>query len=186
MTTAIRKIGALSVAATLLLLAVWYFALWHPQSHSLKAAHATRDAAEQQINELDTQVVQLHGLVKQLPADQAKLAKLQAGIPDEPSLETALDELHQVAVSSGVTLSSVGPSNPMTASNGASTTQTSGAPSITLTMSATGQPGQVTRFLQDLTTMPRVVVVDQLALASGNTTTVQINARIFYAHQSKA
>jgi Tfp pilus assembly protein PilO len=184
-TTGFRRIATISAAAVIVLVAIWYVALWHPGTKHLAAAHQAQADAQQQVDQLNTQVAHLHGLVKEAPADKARLTQLETGLPDDPSLDTALDDLNRVAVSSGVTLSSVGPSAPADQTPGTGTASASSGPqSIALSMAASGQPAQVIAFLQALTTMPRLIVVDQVGLSTGSSSAAQISARIFYAATS--
>ncbi len=188
MITGTRRIAAVAGGAALLLVAIWYFALWHPQSKHLAAAHQARTAAEQQASTLDSQIGQLRALVRQIPTDNAHLSALSAGIPDLPSLDTALDQLHAVAVRSGVDLTSVGPSSP-SPSQGGSGSAASSLPAITLGMTASGSPAQIAAFLEDLqnpSVMPRLIVIDRITLSSGGQTSAQITGRIFFADAAAA
>jgi Tfp pilus assembly protein PilO len=180
----IRKIATVAAAVALALVVVWYGALWRPQTHALGVAHQAQAAAAQQVGQLNSQVAQLQVTARQIPADTKRLQVLDAALPQSPSLDSALAQLHQAATVTGVTLASVGPSTPAAASGatGASATSASAAgPAITLTMSASGSYGQLTSFLTQLTSMPRTVVVDQVQLAGTKLITASITARMFYA-----
>ena len=186
MTTFPRRIAAVAGAASLVIIAIWYFTVWSPQSKQLAAAHKAHAAAEAKVAQLDNQVVELKGLEKEIPADEASLAVLEQNLPDNPQLDSALNELHQAAVSAGVTLASVGPSTPAGASgpaSGSAPTAKSAEPSVTLSMSATGGPAQIGSFLAQLAQMPRVLVIDHLTLSGSNPQTASMTARIFYAGQ---
>ncbi|MGH9054517.1 MAG: type 4a pilus biogenesis protein PilO [Acidimicrobiales bacterium] len=180
MNVATRRIAAIAAGAAVVLLIIWYVAAWRPLSSQLHKAHVAHAAAQVKVQQLGSEVVTLQGLVKQVPADTARLAQLDANIPDTPQLDQALDQLHQVAVTSGVSLTTVGPSSPAApAASGAAAP--SGPPALTLTLSATGTQQQVMAFLASLATMPRTVVVDHLGLSGSNQVTASISARIFYS-----
>jgi Tfp pilus assembly protein PilO len=184
MMTTTRKIVAIAAASAVAFVLIWYMALMRPQTHNLAAAHKARAAAEQKIATLDAQLASLRALVKQIPADQARLGKFTAALPDTPSLDTALDQLHQAATGAGVSLSAVSPSTPAVATGAASSSAqaVSGGPAITLSLTATGSYPELTSFLRSLVTMPRAVVVDSLSLAGeGSQLSANISARIFYA-----
>jgi len=178
MTTSTQRIASVAVAVAIAMILGWYFILWSPQTHDLKSAHQARAAAEQQINQLDSQVSQLDVLVKQIPADTARLKALDNTLPDNPSLDSALDQLHQTAAQTGVLLSSLDPSTP---ESGSSATPAPGGPAITLGMTATGSYRQLMGFLTDLARMPRALTVDDLTLSGSPELTANITARIFYA-----
>jgi Tfp pilus assembly protein PilO len=193
MNTSIKRIGAVAGAAALLVLIVWYFALFRPQSRDLAAAHKAHAAAEQKVSQLHNQVTQLDSLKSEIPADKAALSVLDAAVPSSPELDSTLIQLHTVATASGVTLSAVSPSAPpaktasgssstASSSSGASggTASPSGSPSISLTMSASGSYAQIMSFLSGLAGMPRTVVVTSLNIAGTSQLTAQITANIFY------
>lgn len=179
MTTFPRRIAAIAGGVAIVVIALWYLAVFSPQSKNLKAAHAAHAAAETKIGQLTTQVQHLKVLVNEIPADQASLATLEQNLPDNPQLDTALNQLNQAAIASGVTLQSVGPTDPGTSGRSAN----SGEPSVALSLSAVGAPAQVSGFLTRLSQMPRVVVVDRVALSGTSPQTASIGARIFYAGQ---
>ena len=192
MSTSTKRISAIAAAAALILVVGWYLALFSPEHKKLSAAHKAHAAAEQQISSLNSQVLQLQALEKQIPADTKRYASLSAAVPDRPQLDAVLTQLHQIATASGVLLSSVGPSAPTSTSSGGGSQSSSsgsqstagGPPVITMSLSATGTYGQLMRFLSELASIPRVFVVDHLGLAgSGNQMSASINGRIFYAGQ---
>lgn len=186
MMTANRRITAIAAAAALVLVVIWYFMVWTPQSKNLKTAQKAHAAAEQKVGQLQTQVGQLEGLVKLIPADNAKFAQLQAELPDNPQLDTALNLLHQAAIQAGVQLTTLTPATASSSGGGSSQSsgsQAAGAPAVTLTMSLQGSMDQVKTFLGELTAMPRTVVVDKFSISTGASASANITARIFYAGQ---
>lgn len=181
MNTSTKRISGVTAAAAIVLLAIWYVALFHPETKQLTSAHRAHAAAEQQISSLQSQVSQLQVIERQIPADKKKYAVLTKALPDTPQLNTVLRQLHQAAVTSGAFLSSVNPTAPAAVASGSGP---SGGVSLQVQMSATGSYAQLMRFLSLLATMPRVLVVDHLTL-SGSTSqmTANMQARIFYAGQ---
>ena len=180
MNTTMKRIGIVAGLAALVLVVGWYLTLFSPQARDLSKAHKAHTAAEQKISQLQNQVVQLNALKSQIPADEAALSVLNAAVPRTPQLDTALQQLHTAAVTSGVNLSTVSPSSPTTSSTNTAQ-KSSGTPSITLTMSASGSYPQLTSFLAELATMHRTVVVTSLTIAgTGTQLTAQVTANIFY------
>jgi Tfp pilus assembly protein PilO len=177
-----RRIPLMAGGAALLLLVMWYFLLWAPEMKSLKSAHKAHAQAEQKISDLNVQVGQLHALVKQIPADKARFAQLEAALPENPQLDQALNLMQQTASQSGVVVSSLTPSTPG-GSSSASPSGGGGVPAITLNMSVQGGAAQIKAFLEGLDHLPRTVVVDKLALNGGASSTATLTARIFYAGQ---
>jgi Tfp pilus assembly protein PilO len=181
--TTTRKIVAIAAAGAVALVLIWYVALVRPQAHHLAAAHKAHAAAEQKIATLDAQLAGLRALVKQIPADRARLGAYTAAVPNTPSLDTALNQLQEAAASARVTLSNVSPSTPASATGGASSSaQAAGGPAITLGLTAAGSYPALTNFLRATASMPRAVVVDSLSLAGqGSQLSANITARIFYS-----
>jgi type IV pilus assembly protein PilO len=172
-----KRITAVAAVGAVLILAIWYLALFSPQSKNLKAAHKAYTAAEQQVNALRTQVAGLQALERQVPHDKAVLASLNQAIPSTPDLKDVLDQLHALAVSTGVELTSVGPSvSPNANSSG-------GISSITMTLNLTGTYPQVTNFLKGLTTMPRTVVINSVSIGGGSagSLSTSLSTYIYYA-----
>lgn len=178
--TANRRIPAIAGAAALFVIVIWYLLLWAPEAKSLRAAHKAHTAAVQQIAQLDSQKAGLNALLKQIPADNARFAQLEAALPENPELDQALNLLHQAAAAAGVSITSLQPTLPAT---GSASATSQGGPSIALSMSVSGSPEQVKAFLSALSTLPRTLVVDKAAIASGTGSSASISARIFYAGQ---
>ena len=190
MTMANKRIPAIAGGIALVLVVVWYFLAWSPQAKNLKTAHQAHAAAEAKKLDLESQMGQLQGLLRQVPADNAKFAQLQAELPDNPQLDQALNLLHQAAAQTGVLLASLAPSTPasLAGTGGSSSSSSSsgsssqaGGPAITLGMSVQGTFAQVKAFLAALQALQRTVVVDKIAISGTTSTTATISARIFYA-----
>lgn len=194
MTITTRRLAAISAGVAVVLMLVWYAALFRPQSHQLQSAHARYTAAEQQISQLQSQVAQLEQWEKEKPADQAKLAQLDAMVPTAPDLHSILTELNAAAISTGCQLSTLNPSNPFTATHGPGSgpgsTSSAGAQSIQITMTVAGDYPQLHGFLTALEQMPRSLLVDTINITSSSSSgpaqaskqlQANITARVFYA-----
>lgn len=176
-----RRISVGAVAAGVVLILVWYFALFHPQASHLKSAQRQYTAAQEQVTALQAQVHSLEAIEKQVPADTARLASLDANVPKTPDLKDVLDQLHALATSTGVQLTTVSPSTTNTGTSSTSSGSTGGVQSITIGMNLSGSYPQITGFLSGLTKMPRTFVIDSAAIGSGSTgLTAQLSTQIFY------
>lgn len=174
-----RRISMAALAAGVVLILVWYFALFHPQATHLKTAQREYTTAQEQKIALEAQVRSLEAIEKQVPADTARLASLNANVPKTPDLKDVLDQLHALATSTGVQLTTVSPSSTNTASS-STNSRSSAVQSITIGMSLSGSYPQMTAFLSGLTKMPRTVVIDSAAIGSGTGLTAQLSTQIFY------
>lgn len=179
-----QRIGMVCAGATLLLVAVWYFAFWSPQGHRLTQAHAAQTAAEAKVTQLKSQVAQFEALERNIPADKLKLAKYTAAIPSDPQLSAALNQIQAAATATNVSLTSISPSGAPSAT--AKAQSASGVPDIGISMSVTGTYAQDMSFITSLGSMPRTLVITNLALSggSGSAISTSISAEIFYSGQS--
>jgi Tfp pilus assembly protein PilO len=185
-TVSMKRIGGVTAAIAVVLVAVWYAALIRPQRHDLSAAHKKYDAAATQASQLQQQVSTLQAVLRQVPADTAKLKVLDAALPTTEDLQDVLNMLHQSAVTSGVQLTSVAPSNTNSSSSSSGSSSSTGGSAtkqIGLTMALSGQYPQVMTFITDLVHLNRVVVIDGATFSPNPTNgmTASLSARIFYA-----
>jgi Tfp pilus assembly protein PilO len=172
-----KRITAVAVAAAVVVLLIWYVALFRPQSRHLSAAHKAHAAAEALVQQRQQQIGELQSLVHQIPADDAKLSTLNAAVPTTPDLKDILDQLHGLATSTGCELTAVNPAPPATPG-----TSTSGPQSIQVMMSVSGGYSQLMAFLTGLNHIPRTVVVDSASIGSSSAgLQAQLTARIFYS-----
>lgn len=174
-----RRIGGVTAAAAVVLVLVWYLALFRPESSHLKAAHAQYTQATAQISKLQAEVRGLEALESQIPADKSKLAALTAALPRTSDLQDALNQLHGLATGTGVQLSAVNP----TPDVGGTGTSAGGVSTVRMSLNLSGGYSQTMGFITGLDQMTRTVVVDSATFGStpdGNIST-SLNARIFYA-----
>lgn len=173
---ATKRISAVTAGAAVVLIVIWYMALFRPQSHHLTSAHKAYASAEAQINQLQQQADRLEALERQIPADNAKLSTLNSAVPSTPDLKDVLDQLHGLATSTGCQLTAVNPATPTT-----SGTATAGPQSLQTTMTVTGSYPQLMSFMTGLTRIPRTVVVDSVSIGSASGgLQAQLTTRIFY------
>ncbi len=184
MTMTTRRIGLVALVAALLLTLVWYVALFRPQSARLKAAHQAYSKAEQQAQTLRVKVTALEALQKQIPADTAALKQLDTAIPTSPDLRDVLNQLHSIASTDGVELTTFTPTQPSASSGGSSSSKSSGGPSpLNISMALSGPYQGMMSFITSLDSMPRTVVVDGVTINAGPSgkLTANLTARAFYA-----
>jgi Tfp pilus assembly protein PilO len=199
-----RRVIAIGTAATFGLLAVWYLLLWSPQSASLKVARISASTALQNEASLKTQVAALQKQRIHLPALQAQLVQQQLAIPATPLIDKFLDQLNAAAIGSGVSVLSFSPTAPVVAARAtAVTTPTtvagaakvtatttpavavaaSPATSIGLTLSVSGSYPQLVDFINRLTRLPRLTIVDGIIFAApsdkAKPMSASITARVF-------
>ena len=178
-TVSVKQLGLITGGIALVLVVIWYMALIQPQGHKLKKAQAAEKVNQTQIVALNQQLQQLQSLVKEIPADKAKLAIYQQAIPSAPQLSTAIRSIQSAASAAGVTMAQLAPVKPTTGA--ASTGAVAGAEAIPVAMSASGNYGQIVAFMKDLVAMPRTLVIQSVALSGvGSQMTVSLTSDIYF------
>jgi len=81
-----RRGLAIAAGAALVVLLVWYFALWSPRNSELSKQRKRTDTAASQVQTLKTQLSRLQAAQRAEPVKRAKLERLRAAIPDDPGL----------------------------------------------------------------------------------------------------
>lgn len=181
--TSTRRLQLLSIGAAIILVVIWYVAMWSPQAKNVQKAHKANAAATQKIGQLQSQASQLETLVKQIPADNARFTQLEAAFPENPQFDQALNLLQQAANQTGIIVTSISPSKPPAAGAPASSgsgAQAGGVPAVSLTISVQGTTQQLEAFMSALDALPRTVVIDKVSMGGGASNSASINARIFY------
>lgn len=110
--TRLRQLWLLTALGTLGVIAIGYFMLVKPQSN--EAAELRTEAQEQQqVNAtLKSQIAQLNKQKKDLPKQQADLARFAGLIPSNPALPAMIRSLTDAADNAGVELVSIKPTLP--------------------------------------------------------------------------
>lgn len=167
------QVTAAGMGAGVLLLAAGWFLLVSPQ-HAQADSLATQTAtAVQENSALQMQLVQLRAQSKDLPAEEAALAKVEAEMPGSADLATLIRQLSARAAADAVVLTSLSPGAPaaLTAPTG-STNASSGLAvgAIPVSLNVTGGYFEVEQFLSDLENLPRAFLVTGLSLAPSSGT----------------
>jgi type IV pilus assembly protein PilO len=175
-----RRSIVIGVVAAFVVLLLWWFLLWSPQRKKVDDAKARTDAAQQQAAQLRVTLSRLQELKRTEALKRSQIEALRVAVPDQPNLAQFILDANDAANKAGIDFLSVTPSPPATAAAGGTTP--AGAPAaVNLAMSITGGYFQVLDFVNRLTDLPRIVVIDNLSLAAGDGSnmTVSITARMF-------
>lgn len=141
--TVMRKWSLLTAVLVVAVLAAGWFLLVSPKRGD---AAALRDQTVSKQNEnagLQSQIAALKEQAKDLPKLQAQLAVIRTQLPSDPQLPKLVRDLSALAKSSGVTLASLAPSDPValnvtaTAPAAPSTTTSKTGTTVTTTRTAT-------------------------------------------------
>jgi Tfp pilus assembly protein PilO len=179
-----RRSLLIGVGAALAVLLVWYFLLWSPRGKAIDEAKSRQQTASDAADELEARLNQLRDAQRNEAATRAQIAQLQEAIPDEANLAQFILDANDAATRSGIDFLSISPTPPAAgdAVDPATGAAAAGAPSqIALNVSITGGYFQVLDFVNRLTDLPRIVVIDALNVsgAAGGDLSVQITGKMF-------
>jgi len=170
------------LGAGVLIVLLWFVALWGPQGSALSSAKKRKSQAEAQGATLRDQLTRLQQARRDQPLKQSQLETLRVAIPDDPNLAQFILDANDAASRSGIDFLSITPSVPTAPSSGSSASTVPGGGSATaipirIGMTISGGYFQVLDFVNRLNTLPRIVVVDTLAI-SGSAATSQLSVTL--------
>ncbi len=157
---ALGRTQSIVIAAVLALvvLAGGYLGLVKPAKKSvtdLKAQAQTQESANASVQ---LQVSVLKDLAKQLPQEEAALAKIKTKVPDQVQLSNLLRQLVVAADQSGVNLNGLTPAQPVPLTGAA------GISYVDLTINFTGGYAEVEQFDSALESLSRTLLVKDFTL----------------------
>jgi len=166
--TALRRPATAGVLVGLLIIVAWWQLLWNPQSSALARTQSAEQTASTGLIEAGQTLGHLKHLQQISPQLVALEQRLSAAVPSGPSLDTFLISVNEMAESAGVDLQSVAPTPPpssVTTTPTTAATATGALTSTAISLSLTGGYFNMQRFLDELNTGSRLVVIDSLAEA---------------------
>jgi Tfp pilus assembly protein PilO len=163
-----RRIALITLGALVLVVGVWYGALWRPAEKHLATLRAAQVVAANNVLSLQAQADALRVQQKQLPKERAALAALEAAIPADPGLDQLIKVIDNVTNQAGVSLTSIGTPAPSGwgSSGSASAAPGPGPQSIAVGIGVQGSDVSLLRFVTDLNSASRLFVVDGFSLSS--------------------
>lgn len=167
-----KKALLIGVGASLALVGLWFLLLWSPQGGRLAGARAREEAAAAENSQLEVRAARLSAAEQRRPELTADLEALRVAVPDSPDLAQFLLDADAASTEAGVDFISISPTPPAPSAK-------PGLPSeVNLDITVEGGYFQVLDFLNRLTTMPRVVVIDTLGLTAGEGATAPLNVTL--------
>ncbi|MFZ0323369.1 MAG: type 4a pilus biogenesis protein PilO [Actinomycetes bacterium] len=160
-----------AVVVAALLVGTW-FLLVSPKradATSLKVQTASQIAANEQLR---TQIAVLQDQNKDLPAMQAKVARLYTKIPADAQLPTLIQQLSQAADKAGVELVALTPTAPAPLAPvvGAVVAPTTTLNEITLSLTVNGGYFELQQYFNELENMPRALLVTKVDMTEETAT----------------
>lgn len=161
-----RRAPIIAAVGVVIVAILFFLILVLPKMHSVSEAQDQLDQAHQQQTTLEVRKAALEQAKLDAPKNQHVINNVHKRIPpiaDEPGL---IQLLNGAAVSAGIELVSLTPSNPVFDA-------TTGLSTITVAVSATGSYFDITQFMFNIETLPRAAVVTTLTLAPVDQTSSQ-------------
>jgi Tfp pilus assembly protein PilO len=150
-------IGVATVVVGLIVYAAWI----SPEGSHLAKLQAQRAQLAVQQTGLELKIAALKKEKSQLGTNCQQLTTDLTEIPGTPSVDSFLQQVTQLAVSSG------DPNTPSISVTQATAGAKSGVTSVVVAMTLSGTYGQMTEFLQGLDTFPRLFTVSSISVTGG-------------------
>lgn len=160
------------LGAVVLVLLVWYAAIWRPATSRLRTARSVESQAAAQVAQDRAQIAQLKADAPEVAAAKAVLGHLTNLVPEDPALDQLLGYVRQAAAEAGVALTDVGTPTPAgwpgsapvgpTSSAGPTT---GGPQSISVSLTVSGSSAAMLQLITDLGHEPRLFVVQTATIA---------------------
>lgn len=154
-----RRALIFGAVGSILLILLWYFLMWSPRQAEIQAAQQRTQAAEQQAATLEAEIQRLQEAQRDEPLKQARRAELQAAAPDDAALGQFILDVNSAANASGIDFMTISQTPPAPSTTGIPLSV------ITLNFTIAGGYFQVLDFMNRLTDMPRLVVIDSVSLS---------------------
>ncbi len=156
-----RRIVMIATGVLVVMFGLWYVFGFRSQSNELDAARAAEDQARTTNEQLELRISQLKVSRKNMPKLSAALERLRRAIPEDPNLAEFILQANEIAEASGVDWLNIAPAPPATgaAANLPAT--------VGLNITVDGGYFQVLDYLNRLSELPRIVIIDSLSLTPG-------------------
>jgi Tfp pilus assembly protein PilO len=155
-----RRLSLIVVLAVLLVTVAWWFFLIGPRNAKIGDLEDQYTAAVDTEQRLRVQIRQLQDIRDREVEYAAAVGRLDSLIPERPHLEEFIEQVHALALSTGVELQTLTPALPEVVGEGSELRH------ISVSVQVEGEFFEILGFLFGLSDMERLVRVDAVALAS--------------------
>ncbi len=161
-----RPFFLITVGVVIVALLLWWLVWWSPEGSKLATLKAQETSLQASVSGLQARLASLEHSKAGLPKSCGTLVKISKLIPSSEDEPTLLSQLSLVGLGSGVSIGSVSPAAPTTTPT---TTATPGVPAgitpLAISISASGSFKQDVAFVNDLVTMPRLIVINSISVS---------------------
>jgi Tfp pilus assembly protein PilO len=158
-----RKV-LIGLVVGLFVLLIWLVAVFTPEGHKLAAVNSQTQAAQTQQTTLQDRLARLKTYSKESAEFEALSQRLTAAVPVTSDVYDYITALSNAAAATGVDVSSVSPSSPVTGGNVAV---------VPVSLSVSGSYDQTLAFIKALYALPRLTIITQVSLTGGGNGTAR-------------
>ncbi|WP_047866306.1 type IV pilus inner membrane component PilO [Rubrobacter aplysinae] len=151
-----RNLLIIGAGVLVLLLIGYYVFLLGPLRENLSERRDERDAKQEQLAQLESEISRLEGIQSRAPEIERQLLQLSRRVPEQPEIPTLVVQVQEIAEASNVTQLLVQPEDPEQPEDGGEYTI------IPVTMSFEGSYEQLQEFLLRLRNLTRLVTVESV------------------------
>ena len=156
-----RRIMMITGGVLVVMFGLWYVFGFRSQSNDLDAARAGEEVARTTNEQLALRISQLKVARKGMPRLTATLERLRRAVPEDPNLAEFILQANEIAEESGVDWLNIAPTPP-------AVSETPALPAkIGLNITIDGGYFQVLDYLNRLSELPRIVIIDALSFTPG-------------------
>lgn len=156
-----RRIMMIAGGVLVVMFGLWYVFGFRSQSNDLDAARAGEEVARTTNEQLALRISQLKVARKGMPKLTATIERLRRAVPEDPNLAEFILQANEIADESGVDWLNIAPTPP-------SVSETPALPAkIGLNITIDGGYFQVLDYLNRLSELPRIVIIDALSFTPG-------------------
>lgn len=156
-----RKV-LIGMAVGLFVVLLWLVAVFVPEGHKLAAVNTQTQAAQMQQTTLQDRLARLKSYSKESGEFEALTQRLTAAVPVTSDVYDYITAISNAAAATGVNVSDVSPSPPVSGGNVAV---------VPVTVAVTGSYDQTLAFIKALYALPRLTVITQVSISGGGSGT---------------
>jgi Tfp pilus assembly protein PilO len=165
MTTLGRRgiLGVGAIVCVVVLIAGW-FLLVSPVKSDISKTKAATEAQTSENSSEQLTLASMRSIAKNLPQEKAQLAALSSRVPDQVQLPALLRAIQSAATTTGITLTSLSPTQPAALANAP------GISAVGISLAVTGGYAELEQFDSSLESLKRTFVVSGFTMTGGGAT----------------
>lgn len=155
-----KPLALVSIAVLLVVILVWFFVLFMPQSHKLSTLESQRTALQQNVLQDQIRLQTLRKESHHVGQIQAIDAKLKGYVPTTEGLYTYIQTISLAGNKAGITITSLQPGALVPASGTAYS-------AIPIAAQVKGTYDDLVEFLNDIYNLPRLTDINSISITGG-------------------